>query len=134
MPLTAVGWRNVVCLPAFMLKSERPSDPMHAKRAAQKDLVRSSFLPKNAGGILSRLTPRPHHNQQKSPLSANNLARERITATHAFLRNVTAKTPQSCPKRDTGNAAADMTAAAPGNPLSALGASALASRRHKRPF
>jgi hypothetical protein len=34
IPLTAVWWRKVVCLPAFMLKSVLVRTPAHAKRAA----------------------------------------------------------------------------------------------------
>jgi hypothetical protein len=58
------------------------------------------YFAKNAGRIVfAACATVPHHDQQKSPLSSNNLARERIIATHAFLRNVTAKTPQSRPIR-----------------------------------
>src|SRR3954466_2518236 len=86
-----------------MLKSARPSDP-HAREACSPgEPVRSSLLPKMSRDQFRGRCHAPQHNQQKSPLSANNLARERITATHAFLRNVTVKTPQSCPKRDARN-------------------------------
>ena len=100
MPLTAVWWRSVVCLPAFMPICTPVK--ARAREACSPSRTRKVLiLPKMPEGIVRGSNRRPPPPQQKSPLSANNLAQERIAATHAFLPSVTAKTPQSCPIRDT---------------------------------
>ena len=77
---------------------------------------------------------RPPHVQQKSPLFANNLARQRIAATHAFLRSVTAKTPQNCPIRGLSDPVLMDDAAASTIPFLTAARSGPRPQRHKTPL
>src|SRR5882724_12799646 len=72
--------------------------PMHAKRATPED-PKVLFLPKMPEDSFCGSRRAPRHSQQKSPLSTNNLARERITANSRFLtkcyRQKAAKLPDT---------------------------------------
>src|SRR5881394_1364553 len=67
-----------------MPKSATRQIPVHAKRTTPRR-PKVLFLPKMPKDRFAARAATPRHSQQKSPLSTNNLARERITANSRFL-------------------------------------------------